>query len=734
MLTETAHTFRFASIEVHERELRATRNGEPVSIEPKAFRVLIYLLQRAGHLVTKKELLDAVWGDTAVTDNSLTRAIALLRRTLEDDPYQPRFIETVATAGYRFICPVDASAGPAAAEEVPAGAGFGQTAKLDGQPPVSESASPASPANRASIRRPRVILGASVALLVLLVGGIVWYFRHPLPLLRISSYGRLTLDGRRKDAIGTDGNNVFLNLEAPAGIGQVPVVGGKIAFIVPDLPGGFRFRGYGPWVSAVSPDGSSLLVNDNSIGPGSEYGVWVVGTSGRPARFLTKEAWDATWSPDGRQVLYATAQGDLYVIPSEGGPSRLLLASHNGPLGWPGDLAWSPDGSKIRFTRDFTIWEISSDGSNLHQVIPGWRASHVSCSGRWTPDGDFYLFLSANAALYGPFSLTAQIWALDERRGLLGLRSSKPFQLSTGPIRWGAPVPSRDGKLVFARGSDLRGELVRFDKETKHFMPYLAGISAEFVEFSHDGGYVAYVSFPDGVLWRANRDGTGVVQLTSPPMYPENPRWSPDDTQILFSNDHDHAIYTVLSQGGAVQRVFPDENEWERDPNWSPDGKKIVFAAFPGYTGGAVNQAEIRILDLEKHTTVTLPDRPGHVHSPRWSPDGPYILATNLEATELLLFDLQTQHWSRVLQGRHFSWPCFSRDGRFIYVEGSSSGVAGILRVPLTGGKVELVAAEPDFHSTGLTSSWWGLDPDGTPLALRDEGTDEIYALTLKYK
>jgi TolB-like protein/DNA-binding winged helix-turn-helix (wHTH) protein/Tfp pilus assembly protein PilF len=107
MTAQTSFTFRFADIEVREPELRVIRSGESLAIEPKAFRVLIYLLRNAGRLVPKEELLTAVWGDTAVTDNSLTRAVALLRRMLDDDPHQPRFIETVSTAGYRFICPVD---------------------------------------------------------------------------------------------------------------------------------------------------------------------------------------------------------------------------------------------------------------------------------------------------------------------------------------------------------------------------------------------------------------------------------------------------------------------------------------------------------------------------------------------------------------------------------------------------------------------------------------------------
>ena len=78
-------------------------------VEPKAFRVLLMLLRNPNKLIAKEELLTGVWGDTAVTENSLTRNIALLRRLLGDDPREPRFIETVSGVGYRFLCSVEVS-------------------------------------------------------------------------------------------------------------------------------------------------------------------------------------------------------------------------------------------------------------------------------------------------------------------------------------------------------------------------------------------------------------------------------------------------------------------------------------------------------------------------------------------------------------------------------------------------------------------------------------------------
>jgi DNA-binding winged helix-turn-helix (wHTH) protein len=101
--------FRFADIEVREREFSLTKAGECLSVESKAFRVLLILLRNPGRLIPKQELLDAVWGDAAVTENSLARAVALLHKALADEARTPRFIETVATVGYRFLCKVEAS-------------------------------------------------------------------------------------------------------------------------------------------------------------------------------------------------------------------------------------------------------------------------------------------------------------------------------------------------------------------------------------------------------------------------------------------------------------------------------------------------------------------------------------------------------------------------------------------------------------------------------------------------
>ena len=106
-MASKSFVFRFGDVEVQEREFSLTKAGETLSVEPKAFRVLLILLRNPGKLISKEELLNAVWGETAVSENSLTRSITLLRRLLGDEARNPRYIETVATVGYRFVCAME---------------------------------------------------------------------------------------------------------------------------------------------------------------------------------------------------------------------------------------------------------------------------------------------------------------------------------------------------------------------------------------------------------------------------------------------------------------------------------------------------------------------------------------------------------------------------------------------------------------------------------------------------
>ena len=87
---------------------RLSKDGESVQIELKLMEVLVHLAERPGELVTKRDLIDAVWQVEVVSDGTLTRAVALLRKAFGDNARSPRFIETIPKRGYRFIAPVEA--------------------------------------------------------------------------------------------------------------------------------------------------------------------------------------------------------------------------------------------------------------------------------------------------------------------------------------------------------------------------------------------------------------------------------------------------------------------------------------------------------------------------------------------------------------------------------------------------------------------------------------------------
>ena len=178
MTEHKCFVFTFADVEVREREFCIVKAGELLPVEPKAFRVLLFLLRSPHRLITKDELLDAVWSDCAVSDNSLTRCVALLRRSLGDDTREPRFIATVPTVGYRFLCDVkvveDGFAGPNAAG-LPQPQDSNEFAPLPGTPGVEAT----PPTAGETPKRWKVIVPIAAAVLAFLVAGYFYFHRGP---------------------------------------------------------------------------------------------------------------------------------------------------------------------------------------------------------------------------------------------------------------------------------------------------------------------------------------------------------------------------------------------------------------------------------------------------------------------------------------------------------------------------------------------------------------------------
>jgi serine/threonine protein kinase/Tol biopolymer transport system component len=559
--------------------------------------------------------------------------------------------------------------------------------------------------------RRRTAIAGAVAAAVLCAAVLAYLWTRPQPAPKVSNYVQLTHDGQPKQIFATDGTRLYLALgtELSHAIGEISTSGGEPIQMAMPSPNMIP--------AALSPNGSEFLLIDANGDPPSGPLLSLPVLGGSPRRLAEAAAASAAWSPDGKMLSYSKGR-DLFLANADGSESRKLITMKD--PGFVSRPVWSPDAAHLRF--DFTgtgrsrssIWEVSLDGTQLSPLIPsGTKAGFEDCCGNWTADGKYFVFQSRG-----------QLWARPEKRSLFR-SESKPIQLTSSPMSLNFPLPGKDGNKLFVIGRTFRGELVRYDPKASQFSPFLGGISAEFVDFSQDRRWVAYVTFPDGVLWRSRADGSERLQLTYPPGYAVTPRWSPDGQKILFSEtlpDKPARIFEISPDGGSRRELVPDDPRPQWDPNWSPDGSRIVFGSGP-----ANAEPGIYILDLATNRVSTVPGSQGF-YSPRWSPDGKYLVALNADETIILLFNLQSQKWTELAKG-FFTWPNFSRDSQYLYAL-TAHGASAVLKIRLTDGKTERVADLKSFVYTGhFVDAWLSLAPDDSLLLFRDAGTSDVYAL-----
>ena len=319
---------------------------------------------------------------------------------------------------------------------------------------------------------------------------------------------------------------------------------------------------------------------------------------------------------------------------------------------------------------------------------------------------------------------------LQESNSVFRKQDSRPFQLTAGPMLFRTLTPSPDGKKLFVDGFQARGELIRYDAQRRGFVPFLSGISASDLRFSRDGKWVAYVSYPEGTLWRSRVDGSDRLQLTSPPVIAALPHWSPDGKQIAFEDLQTglQKIFLISAKGGVGHELLA-ENLDQADPEWSPDGKQIVFA----HLSTNLEQVSIQVLDLDSNQVSTVPGSQG-LFSPRWSPDGRYLAALPCDSKKIVIFDSKSQKWTDwVSESGLHGYPAWSRDGSYLYFDSYLTETPGYYRIKLGQTRPELVVDLKDLkRNFGQKGTWSGISPDDSPLFLRDVSTDEIYALDLE--
>ncbi len=569
MTERKCFVFKFADVEVREREFLLIKAGERIPVEPKAFRVLLYLLRNPGRLIPKDEIVGSVWSDSAVSDNSLTRSIAQLRRVLGDDSREPLYVLTVPTVGYRFLCEVSA-------EEDGFGIAAGSPDKAD-ENGIRDQATVLAPglakepnearSSKTAVSRKVLLAGlAATALLVLTAGLLIrWAIgrksasdghaaAYPLTERRVTSNPPETpVIGA---SVSPDGK--YVSYTDPTGLYLRQLSTGETRPL--PLPKGFVAWG-GDWF----PDGTHFLVLRVDGQPGAD-GVWrpsiykISLLGGEPQKIMD-DAVRASLSPDGLRIAYLPGPDfgkELWVMDADGANSRKVVsATTTGQqVSMPSSIfnsAWSPNGKHLAYLEQhyiagptpvgptLSLQTIDLNGGSPTVVLDDPR---IGTALWWTPDERILLAYREDPAgrqnNFGVYSV-----GVDERTGK-----------ATGPPQ---PITQAEGRIngLSATADGKRLVLGRSNSPVEVFIAKFDARSHQWKEprrltlDSNDNIADAWTLDSKAVLFVSNRNGT----------------WK------LFKQNIDEATPEVLVEGPGISL-----------PRVSADGLQVLYLSAPGTT------------------------------------------------------------------------------------------------------------------------------------------------------
>ena len=695
-MEEKSGVFLFGDVRVEPAAFRVLRAGAVVSLEPKAFEVLLFLIHNRGRVVQKRELLDAVWRDTFVGENALTREIAQVRRALGEDARRSRYIETIPTRGYRFIAEVRESAaaanGRGAATLDGSGEDGGHNAAVasdapavEQQPPATFSLASATPHLTEELRpRRRLAVSltalAALALLLCVAAGVAWRS------WRGGRGGEEKVGVRRLTQVTTfTGLDIFPAI-SPDGayVAYSSNSGGDFEIYVRQLaPGGREIQitadGGRNFQPAWSPDGQFIVYHSQK-----RAGLWLVPAMGGVTRRLTEFGSKPAWSPDGQQIAFQSAalqdlvgvQGGalppstLWAVPARGGPPRQLTRAGE-PSGGHGSPVWWPGGRRILFfAYDMLlneVWSVSVETGEVRKLGPnGQPFSDIIFS----PDGE-YVYCS------GAF-----------KGGAFGL--------------WRIPVNLETGEQA--------GEVEKVEGTGATPIRYLS--------ISADGRRIAYstLSLVSDIWQLPLSPSTGEPAGAPAPLFEDtswrktNPAVSPDGRWIAFGVwrlGAPPAVWLVDAEGKNPVPLTTDE-AGSGVPNWLPGGDRIAYNTWR--QGGPVLYTK----DLAAGDERPLTELPPRVTIPRLSPDGQSV-AYNLCAEGVInvwVKEVAGGNPRQMTSDREMAgFPAWSPDGKWLAVELRRGDDMHVAVMPSGGGEPVQLTREP-----GL--SWpHSFSPDGERIA-----------------
>jgi Tol biopolymer transport system component/DNA-binding winged helix-turn-helix (wHTH) protein len=713
---------RFGLFEADLASGELYKHGRLVHVQEQPFRILAMLLERPGEVVSREEVQKKLWpeGTFVDFDESLDTALKKLRQALGDSPQNPIFVETIPRRGYRFIAPVQGAENESGSNE---DRSVLQTDHSDeARTPQAEVVQPAL--TRSRLRRNVVLALASAAAIA--VGAILFRSLSPPPVPKVSRtvqlthsghldpYGKITTDGARLFFLEREGDHWNLM--------QAPVSGGESQ----PFPAPFR----NTRILDISPDMSEFLIAPfTQRAPGLPF--WTVPVvGGAPRRLGNVVGDDAAFSPDGTRIAYLTQDG-LYIC-TRSGTDVKKLASLTEPPPMDSDLAWSPDGKLLRFrqveqkTDSSSVWEVSTDGGDLHPLFPGWHQPPGEVGGGWSPDGRYYFFLSSQDGIH---SVSVRP---EKRRFPYVSKPGQPVRLTSGPMNFYLLVPSHDGRRLYTTSGKSRFELVQQDRKSKQFVTRFKGADIQGASFSPRGDRIAFLG-SDWNFWQSRPDGTERVQLTTGFSLQGGARWSPDGTSIVFDaikRGQTYNVYQVPAGGGVIEELLPG-NEGHAQPDWSPDGESIAYASRGDKRAIPPADGAIYVLNLRTQEATKVPGSDG-LQYPRWSPDGKYLATLSESWEKVVLFNFRTRRWKEIAHGNSLSALTWSPDAKYLYFEDILGPHEPIYRIRPADSQAQRVTDFESVLGTGASRCQFiGFAPDGSVMAIVSRGGSDIYELDL---
>ena len=548
---ESLSRYRFGIFEFDQVAFRLLRSGVPVSVEPKALDLLQVLLERAPRVVDKAEIFALVWKDVAVTDNALTRAIAQLRKALEDDPKSPRYIETIATRGYRFIADVaiepaaERRSAPASAPSRWVAVAVLSTLALL----IWAGVSLVRPQAEGSIRS-SVDGGPDIERLATL---------RPRQLTSDTGFaGFLTFSpDRTRLAFSSDRSGALEIYVQGASPGSTPIA----------LTSNGRHNVQPVW----SPDGQFIAYHEMAGG-----GIWVVPSTGGTARRISDFGSHPVWSPDGTKLAFQFLPLlEITTMRRPGAPSTIWIVdmiargkptavTANGtPAGPHLAPAWSPDSTHVFFAvpsgleagGGTALWHV-----DINQRVPREVTTFDTFSTDYaiSPDGRglYFVAAGANTVWWLPLTREGSVAGAARPTGIptagsmiAHLRISADGQRLTWTVLDTAIHVWATKTQVTGRDRDSAGLAQPLTEGTVHYR--LAAASA-------DGRIALVGSRPgaNGSLFMLARNGS-LRQLTTDESNHVGPQWLPGEREIAFvSNHREGAGFWALDPESGRERLL----------------------------------------------------------------------------------------------------------------------------------------------------------------------------------